>query len=293
MLHSVIAVLNNRVILPGANPPNQTIEDELALRPLTPRSIVLSVLLGTHPPAMPVRRLLDVTALFGISDGTVRTALSRMVAAGELVGDDGVYRLDGPLLARQREQDAGRTDPPPTWDGSWWFAIVTAERRSLAERRSFRARALGARLGELRADTWIRPANIDVPRDLDAIVLTRGPLETGDDGALADRLWDLEALDRRSRAHAARLRTSIDALDASGRDPDLVESALPGAFVDLAAAQRHLRTEPQLPAELAPSTAPADLRRDYRAAVGIFQQRLREFFERDEATWDRSGEAAQ
>jgi phenylacetic acid degradation operon negative regulatory protein len=279
MLHFLIAVLNNRANPPGRDG-TEPIDDELALRPLTPRSIVLSVLLGTHPPAMPVRRLLDVTTLFGISDGTVRTALSRMVAAGELVGEDGVYRLDGPLLARQREQDAGRVDPPATWDGSWWFAVVTAERRSLADRRTFRARAVGARLGELRADTWIRPTNIEVPRDLVGVVLTRGPLVTGDDHELAARLWDLDALDRRARAHAGKLRASIDALNGAERDPDLAASALPDVFVELAAAQRFLRAEPQLPSELAPSTAPADLRRGYRLAVALFQQRLREFFER-------------
>lgn len=277
MLHFLIAVLNNGVNTSGEGP---RIEDEFALRPLTPRSIVLSVLLGTHPPAMPVRRLLEVTALFGISDGTVRTALSRMVAAGELVGNDGVYRLDGPLLARQREQDAGRADPPATWDGSWWFAVVTAERRSLADRRNFRRSAAGARLGELRADTWIRPANIDVPRDLDGVVLTRGPLVTGDDRELAARLWDLGTLDRRARAHADRVSAAVDMLREGERDPVLAEGALPDAFVELAAAQRHLRAEPQLPTELAPSTAPADLRRSYRVAVALFQQRLREFFER-------------
>jgi len=282
MLHLLIAVLNNRVTPPADGTRTEPIEDDFALRPLTPRSIVLSVLLGTHPPAMPVRRLLDVTALFGISDGTVRTALSRMVAAGELVGDDGVYRLDGPLLARQREQDAGRADPPATWDRSWWFAVVTAERRSLTDRRNFRTRAVGARLGELRADTWIRPTNIDVPRDLVGVVLTRGPLVTGDDRELAARLWDLDALDRRARAHAARLGTSISALEGAERDPGLAESALPDAFVELAAAQRYLRVEPQLPTELAPSTAPADLRRSYRFTVALFQQRLREFFERAE-----------
>jgi phenylacetic acid degradation operon negative regulatory protein len=280
MLHFLIAVLNNRVNTPDAVPPAGALADEVALRPLTPRSIVLSVLLGTHPPAMPVRRLLDVTTLFGISDGTARTALSRMVAAGELIGEDGVYRLAGPLLVRQREQDAGRADPPTSWDGSWWFAIVIAERRSLAQRRDFRARAVGARLGELRADTWIRPTNIDVPHDLGGVVLIRGPLVSGDGHELAARLWDLDALDRRARALNARLDTSIDALQGAERDPVRTESSLPEAFVELATAQRFLRAEPQLPTALAPSTAPADLRRTYRVAVTLFQDRLREFFDR-------------
>ena len=36
-------------------------------------------------------------ALFGIAEGTVRTALSRMAAAGEVEADDGWYRLSGRL----------------------------------------------------------------------------------------------------------------------------------------------------------------------------------------------------
>lgn len=264
MLHSAIAVLNNRTIT----------ADDAALRPLTPRSIVLSVLLGSHPPSMPVRRLLDFTSLFGIDDGTVRTALSRMVASGELVGDGGVYRLGDRLLTRQREQDTGRLDPPETWDGSWWVVVVTAERRSQSQRRDFRARAAGARLGELRADTWLRPANVAIPLDLDGVAITRGPLVTGDDVDVTRLLWDLDALDRRARAHHAALDHRVTELADGGDD------ALRDAFVDLAAAQRHLRTEPQLPAPLAPSTAPADLRRRYDVAVAAFQDRLRRFFDR-------------
>lgn len=266
MLHSTIAVLTNRTITQAPEDP--------ALGPLAPRSIVLSVLLGSHPPSMSVRRLLDFTSLFGIDDGTVRTALSRMVASGELVGDGGVYRLGDRLVTRQREQDAGRLDPPGTWDGSWWIVVVTAERRSQPQRRDFRARATGARLGELRADTWLRPANVAIPLDLDGVVVARGPLVTGDDVDIARRLWDLDALDRRARAHGAALAHRVTEL--SGTD----DGALRDAFVDLAAAQRHLRTEPQLPAPLAPSTAPADLRRQYDVAVAVFQGRLRRFFDR-------------
>jgi phenylacetic acid degradation operon negative regulatory protein len=223
---------------------------------------------------MPVRRLLDFTSLFGIDDGTVRTALSRMVASGELLGDDGVYRLGDRLLTRQLEQDTGRLDPPGAWDGSWWVVVVTAERRSQAQRREFRARATGARLGELRADTWLRPANVAIPLDLDGVLVTRGPLAIGDDIDVVRRLWDLEALDRHARTHHAALTHRITELARSGDD------ALRDAFVDLAAAQRYLRTEPQLPSPLAASTAPADLRRQYDLAVTAFERRLRRFFDR-------------
>ena len=263
MLHFVIVVLNRRIATGSG------------LRPLTPRSIVLSVLLGSHPPAMPVGRLVEFTSLFGINAGTVRTALSRMVTAGELDVDDGVYRLAGALLVRQAEQDAGRLDPPAAWDGSWWVAVVTADRRTVAERREFRARAVGARLGELRPDTWMRPANIDVPNDLADVVLTRGPLLSGDPGRLVSRLWDLDTLDAQARELTARLHDAAEQLGSAARDAGLVE-----AFVTLAACQRFLRTEPQLPVELAASRSAGELRRDYAVTVQAFQLGLRGFFDR-------------
>jgi phenylacetic acid degradation operon negative regulatory protein len=254
---------------------NSRIEPSDVLRPLSPRSIVLSVLLGTHPPAMPVRPLVEFTSLFGISEGSVRTALSRMVTAGELEAVDGVYRLSGRLLERQTEQDTGRHGPPPAWDGSWWFAAVLADRRSIADRRHFRARVVGARLGELRPDIWMRPANIDVPLDLPGVLLTRGPLLTGDGADLVRRLWDPGALDDAARAHASRLADAADTVTVSDDD-----SALAATFVTLAAAQRFLRTEPQLPASLASGSAATELRARYDELETTFQRRLTTFLGR-------------
>ena len=261
MLHSPITVINERT--------NMSVD----LDPLSPRSIVLSLLLGTHPPSMPVSRLLDFTTLFGITAGTARTALSRMVARGELTNDNGVYRLSGHLLERQAQQDTGRISPPTTWDGTWWFVAVLAQGRSVADRRAFRSRVVGARLGELRPDTWLRPANIEVPSDLTGVIVTRGPLVTGDAAEVVGRLWDLDALDARARSLAASLsNTSVRLADG--------DAALADAFVQLAACQRFLRTEPQLPASLDPGRSSAELRESYADVVVSFQLQLGEFFAR-------------
>ena len=76
-------------------------------RPLT-RPLVVRQHPARRPPVPPARRgpWCASGALFGIAEGTARTALSRMVAAGELVADDGGYALAGPLLERQARQDA-------------------------------------------------------------------------------------------------------------------------------------------------------------------------------------------
>ena len=263
MLHSSFVANNTRI---SAKMP------DARLRPLNPRSIVLSVLLGSHPPRMPVGRLLEFTSLFDLADGTVRTALSRMVAAGELVNDDGTYRLAGRLIDRQAQQDAGRHDPPTDWDGTWWTVAVTTERRTMAERREFRSRAIGARLGELRPDLWLRPANIAIATDLPDVIVTCGPMITGDEHGLVDQLWDLDGLRSRAEAHHQALDDAAVRLDA----PD--DGALVDAFVALAGAQQFLRIEPQLPAELAPHATGSAVRERYSDVVGDFRVRLSQFF---------------
>ncbi len=241
-------------------------------QPFSPRSIVLSVLLGSHPPRMSVRRILEFTSLFDVADGAVRTALSRMVAAGDLANDDGVYRLTDRLIERQIQQDAGRNQPTADWDGTWWTVVVLSERRSMTARRSFRSRAVGARLGELRPDVWLRPANIDITAELPDSLVTRGPMTVGDERRVVAQLWDLDELDARSRTH-------ISALDeASLRLTHHHERSLADAFVALAAAQQFLRTEPQLPSELAPTAGAVELRQSYSAAVEQFQAKLAVFF---------------
>jgi phenylacetic acid degradation operon negative regulatory protein len=262
MLHSSIVANKARII--GDPRP--------ALRPLSPRSIVLSVLLGSHPPQMPVGRILEFTSLFGLADGAVRTALSRMVAHGDLVNDDGSYRLTDRLIARQAQQDTGRSDPPDDWDGTWWTVAVLADRRTMAERRAFRSEVVGARLGELRPDLWMRPANRELRVDLPEVMITRGPVVAGDERRLIARLWDLNALEAESRSHERALDAAAERLD----DPD--DRAIADTFVVLAATQRFLRAEPQLPVELAPDTTSAAVRTRYAVVVDRFQHRLARFF---------------
>src|SRR5260221_7438598 len=86
-------------------------------RPLSARSVVLSLLLGTHPPELPVRDLLRAVEPLGVAASTLRAALSRMVAAGDLRSTDAVYRLSDRLLERQRRQDIAVHPETRPWDG--------------------------------------------------------------------------------------------------------------------------------------------------------------------------------
>jgi phenylacetic acid degradation operon negative regulatory protein len=211
------------------------------------------VLLGLDPPALPTRSLVELARRFGIADGTMRTALSRMVAAGELVAEDDGYRLIGRLLERKQSQDIGRRRISDRWDGAWWLAVVTVERRTVAERRAFRTHMANLRMGELRPETWLRPANLGGPDGGDGLAVVRGPLRGEDPGELAARLWPLSEL-------AATARRLVGLLDDAAPG-----ESLPAAITLSAAIVRFLRSEPLLPPALIPQPWPPDeLRARYR-----------------------------
>ncbi|MFB9877421.1 PaaX family transcriptional regulator C-terminal domain-containing protein [Planobispora siamensis] len=236
-------------------------EDPPDLRPLTARSVVLSTLLGAHPPHLKARHLVRAGELFGISEGTVRVALSRMVAAGDLgQTGDGSYRLGERLRERQARQDASRSPVTRAWDGSWQVAIVTAERRPAAERAAFREAMAALRMAEIREGVWMRPDNLvregpagegGIPHPAIAAgqcTFLRAVPE-GDPAALAASLWDLPAWAERARA----LRARFDAA-----------SSVTDRFTLAAAILRHLLTDPLLPPGLLPGDWPgAELRHRY------------------------------
>lgn len=234
----------------------------MELRPLTARSVVLSTLLGSHPPELPARYLVRVGELFGVAEGTIRVALSRMVNAGDLVQVNGAYALTERLLERQARQDESRSPRTRPWDGDWEMAVITAESRPAADRAALR-QAMGAlRLAELREGTWLRPANLlyDRPPAVTAQCTFLIGRPEGDPARLAASLWDLEGWSRRSRE-------LLDALD----------PGLPPAeqFVVAAAVLRHLLADPLLPDALLPAGWPGtDLRRRYEEFQRDFDRLL-------------------
>ncbi|WP_208028688.1 PaaX family transcriptional regulator C-terminal domain-containing protein [Rhabdothermincola sediminis] len=251
-----------------------------ANRPLTARSVIASTLLGTHPPQLPSRLLVRSGELFGITEGTVRTAISRMLAAGELEAVDGAYRLAGALLERQARQDASRRGDRRRWTGSWELAVVPGrERRDAATRGQLRDAMRRLHLAELREGVWLRPDNLHPRRAPEAAAIvaeqcTRFSARPGGDpGALAARLWDLDGwaatatrLERELRRHLPRLERG----DAS---------QLRDAFVVSAAVLRHLLADPLLPEELLPADWPGQrLRVTYERFDAAFKATWRTHF---------------
>jgi phenylacetic acid degradation operon negative regulatory protein len=216
---------------------------------MTARSVVLSVLLGAHPACAAPAELTALTADFGIQPTALRVALTRMVAAGDLVRAAAGYQLSERLLARQRRQDDALAPRLRGWDGSWLTVLVTAVGVDARLRADLRKNLQDNRFGELREGVWLRPDNQDqtvdglggrvrILRSVDA-----APAE------LAGLLWDLPGW----------AATADDLLAAMAEAADV-----PSRFVLAAGMVRHLLTDPVLPAELLPPDWPGErLRTEY------------------------------
>lgn len=253
---------------------------ELLERPLTARSLIASLLLGMHPPRLSSARLVRWCELFGVSEGTARVALSRMVERGELEASDGVYELAGPVRARQEVQDwllDATPLAPDGWNGTWLLAVVTAEERPAGDRAAFRAAAAAVRLGEVREGLWVRPANLprsaapsEAWRVVDAQCAWWAGAPPGDGRPLAERLFHTQAWAERARLLTARLTDVTEALAASPDTP-LAHEALAEGFVAGAACLQHLRRDALLPADLVGPGWPAgDLRTVYRRYQDVY-----------------------
>jgi len=232
-----------------------------ALRPLTARSLVASTLLGLHPPRLSAKLLVASGELFGIAENATRTALSRMVAAGELVAVDGAYALTGRLLERQTRQDASRRPAARRSDGSWETAVVSADRRSAADRGALRSAMAALNLAELREGVWMRPANLDPGRQPAARVVVVSQCRTftarpdDDPAALAAELWDLDRWARDAESLRSRMTEVLPTLE--GGD----QAVFAPAFELAAVVLRHLVGDPMLPPSLLPSQWPGPLLR--------------------------------
>lgn len=215
---------------------------------MTARSVVLSVLLGAHPAWATAAELIRLTEDFGIREPTLRVALTRMVAAGDLVRSEDGYRLSGRLLDRQRRQDDALDPRTRGWDGTWITAVVTAVGADARSRAVLRAELQRNRFGELREGVWLRPANLDV--DLAGSVGDRIRILHARDanpGELASQLWDLTGW---STGGHRLLREMNRA------------TGIPRRFAAAAAIVRHLLADPVLPPELLPADWPGQRLRD-------------------------------
>ena len=242
----------------------------------TSRSFVLDLLSTLRRGAMPVRALIEAAARFGIAEGSVRVALTRLLAEDLVERDErGQYRLGAAALpirsrvAAWRDLDA-RVGP---WSGDWVGVLGSPPASRAVQRKSTRALALlGFRT--LVRGLSVRPDNltggIDAMREeLAALGLAPGSivcalrdLDPVTD-ARARALWDAEALVTSYRRHCRAIEASTRRLRASAPEVAMVESFRVGG-----AALRALATDPLLPEPIVPARERAALvaaMRDYDA----------------------------
>lgn len=228
------------------------------IEPLPARSVALSLLLGSHPHRRSPAELIRLGEHFGVPPATMRVALTRAVAADDLVRVDGDYALGPRLAARQRQQDEGVEDAESPWHGDWEMAIVVVTGRPGPERAALRDRLAHHRLAELREGVWTRPANLRRTASYasDSVLRTFHATPEGDPAALAAQLWDLAGW----TATAERL---LDLLADTAEPPRRLAVA--------ATAVRHLTADPLLPAALLPEGWPGPR---LRAAYAAYQQEI-------------------
>ncbi len=247
---------------------------------LTPRSVLASMLLGSTPPKLPVAVLVRVGERFGFSEGSVRTALSRMTASGELSRDtQGWYALQGDLLTRQFRQGQSRSAVTTQWSGRWRIAIVDPGARSAPARAALRTALIRLRFAEQREGVWMRPDNLDPRSQTEQWLLDDAQcrwflaepefsFEQTELDFVAG-LWGLSEWESK----ATQLRKKMHALTAPLKQGDT--SALASGFVLSAAVLRHFIADPLLPRELLPRHWPgAALRTDYDRYDQIYRSVL-------------------
>lgn len=197
--------------------------------------------------------------LFGVPPATVRVALTRAVASGELVREEAEYQLGERLLARQRRQDQAVQPATVDWDGDWEMAVVVVTGRSGSDRAALRDVLAEHRLSELREGVWMRPANLDRPRRYrtESVLHAFRARPELDPGELAARLWDLPQWASRGSVLVEQMSTATEPVD---------------KFVTVADIVRHLTDDPILPAELLPARWPGPA---LRQAYADFQNELR------------------
>ncbi|WP_441961544.1 PaaX family transcriptional regulator C-terminal domain-containing protein [Mycolicibacterium houstonense] len=239
-----------------------------ALKRMTARSVVLSVLLGAHPAWASAAELIRLTADFDIKEPTLRVALTRMVSAGDLVRSEDGYRLSDRLLTRQRRQDDAIDPPLRDHDGQWLTLVITSVGTDARTRATLRNTLQQYRFAELREGVWMRPDNLDqvLPQEItDRVRVLRASDE--DPAGLAATLWDLPGWRRTGEQLLGEMAAATD---------------VPGRFVAAAGIVRHLLADPVLPDELLPGSWPGTrLRKAYNdfAAELVERRDRRELME--------------
>jgi len=216
-----------------------------------------------------VGSLISLLEPFGLSEGGVRTVLSRMTKKGwllsERVGKHSFYSLTPRGRALLEEGQARIFHP--SWDGDWdghWFLLaysIPQDSRRLRDRLRDRLAWLG--FGSIGNGLWISPHDVGAEiEELSAVmglddhlVCFRAERVGGaDDAELVRRCWDLADLDERYTDFARRWEPVLDAVTRStGRGATIDKESFAQRFELIHEFRGFPLEDPYLPRPLLPS----------------------------------------
>ncbi|MEB2317369.1 MAG: PaaX family transcriptional regulator [Pseudomonadota bacterium] len=247
--------------------------------PITAADLVLNLLLGRGGP-LSVHALCRAGRLFGIRDGTIRVALTRLQRQGKIASTGRAHYAFAPgasALSRRLEDWSRHFERPRAWNHRWIGIHDTGVPRS--DKVVWRHHVLAMSLrgfATLAPRLHVRPDNLaggvegmrttllDLGLAPQAIVFG---IESLDEPrhARACRLWDRGELLRGYRSQRTSLAKHARALPRLPLD----EAARDSLLIGRAAIARFMR-DPMLPPELAPVAAREELVaaiRDYQRAA--------------------------
>lgn len=253
---------------------------------VSPRHLVLNLLLGAGGQALGAREAVAAGALFGFQDNSVRVALARLSAAGLIVSTArGAYALGPGALALAADVGQWRVleQRVVDWSGDWIAVYAGGLGRSDRPALRVRERALGLLgLAEFERGLYLRPDNLAggvagvrerlrrLAPDQALTAFVARDFEPDRDRA-ARACWDGAALTLRYRDAARRL----DAWRASASRLDL-QTAARESFLLGDTSIRELVFDPLLPQPL------VDV-----AARRAFLEAVRHFDDAGQAIWQR------
>ncbi len=221
-----------------------------------------------RPEPVWVGSLISLLAPLGLSEGAMRTALSRMTAKGwlqaERRGRNSFYRLAGRGRKLLEEGEARIYHPPrdAPWDRVWTLITysIPEDLRQLRDRLRVRLSWLGC--GSLGNGLWITPHDIrsQVEEIADALEIRENleifraeHLGFSEAGQLVDQCWDLAAINRRYEAFIDRYVPEFQVCKAAiGKGRLSAEEAFVRRFALVHEYREFPLSDPYLPRSLQP-----------------------------------------
>lgn len=203
--------------------------------------------------------LLAFFRLLDVSEGAVRTAMSRLAADGWLersrVGRNSFYRLGARGLATFEAATRHIYHPAASpWNGTLSL-VVTSRDADRSEAAALAAADFGSPLPGL----WIAPGSRPVPAGAAASLVVEGRAEPDHARRLAAAAWPLERYAEAYRTFIATF-SGLRAALASGEPLGDAEAALARVLL-IHAYRRIVLRDPLLPAELLPADWPGEAAR--------------------------------